>query len=145
MAAWQVDFYVVPKRALAAAPPVLTADVLAHYAWWSGVTLPADYRDRLTATVAPARPWASALEAWGTEDGNCIEVWTDAGRVTRVRARVDLRRLDSKFAAGLIAFARAADSALVRADGWVTEPTAGGFAQALRGSVAWRRMPKPDP
>ena len=143
MAAWQADFVVVPKRALAAGPPLLTADALDATPWWAGGGLPADYRERLDATAPRAPSWSPDLEAWGTEDGNRVEVWSEAGRVTSVRARVDVRRPDAKFAAGLLTFVRAADAALVRADGWVTEPTAGGFGLALRGSAAWRFVQDP--
>ena len=143
MAAWQADLYVVPKRALAAAPPPLTAAALDATEWWAGAALPADYRARLAAAAPPAPSWSPALEAWGPEDGNRIEVWSEAGRITDVRARIDVRRPDAKFAAALLTFVRAAEAALVRADGWVTEPTAGGFGLALRGSAAWRFVQDP--
>ena len=144
MATWQADFFVVPRRALAAGPP-LTAGALDATPWWAGVALPADYRERLGATAPRAPSRSPELEAWGAEDGNRVEVWSEAGRITSVRARVDVRRPDAKFAAGLLTFVRAADAALVRADGLVTEPTAGGFGQALRGSAAWRFVQDPTP
>ena len=138
MAAWQADFHLVPKRALAAAPSPLTAAVLDATAWWAGASLPADYRERLAAAAPPARSASPDVEAWGAEEGNRVEVRSEGGRVADARAWVDVRRPDAKFAAGLLTFARAADAVLVRADGRVTEPTAGGFGLALRGSAAWR-------
>jgi hypothetical protein len=107
-------------------------------AWWAGVALPTDYRSRFSATGLPAKSTSSGLETWGVEDANYIEVWSEAGRATRMRARVDVRRPDAKFAAALITFARAAGAALVRVDGSAIEPTAGGFGLALRESAAWR-------
>ena len=144
MAAWQADFYVVPRRALAAAPPLLTSDVLDEIEWWAAASLPADYRERLAATAPPAPSRSPGLEAWGAEEGDRIEVRSAGGQTTSVRARVDVRQPSAKFAAGLLTFVRSADAALVRADGWVTPPTAGGFGLALRGSAAWRFVQDPQ-
>jgi hypothetical protein len=73
----------------------------------------------------------------GTET-NQIEVRSENGHVVGVTARVDVRRLDSKFGASLLQFAQTAQAVLVRSDGLVVEPVAGAFAAALRGSKAWR-------
>jgi hypothetical protein len=107
-------------------------------AWWAGIGLPADYRTRFNAFASASQSPLPDVETWGADDSNHIEVWSAEGRPIRVRARVDVRRPDAKFAAGLITFARAAGAALVRVDGSVIEPTAGGFGQALRESAAWR-------
>ena len=53
-------------------------------------------------------------------------------------ARVDVRRLDSKFGAALIQFVRSAGAVLVRADGLVVEPVISEYVAALRSSDAWR-------
>jgi hypothetical protein len=53
-------------------------------------------------------------------------------------ARVDVRRLDSKFGAALLQFVRTADAVLVRSDGLVVEPTIAAYAGALRNSAAWK-------
>jgi len=75
---------------------------------------------------------------WGVEDGNRIDVWSEGGRVRAVTARVDVRRLDSKFGAALLQFVRTADAVLVRNDGLIVEPQIGAYAAALRSSVAWQ-------
>jgi hypothetical protein len=111
--------------------------MLETVAWWAGAALPPDYRARFNAMTSPAES-SPDLETWGAEDSNRVEVRLVDGRPIRVRARVDVRRPDAKFAAGLITFARAAGAALVRADGTAIEPTAGGFGLALRESAAWR-------
>lgn len=143
MAAWQTEFHVVPRRALAATP-LSGAQALAGTRWWAGATLPADYRERLDA-AGPRAPAASPeVEAWGPDDGNRVEVRRDDdGHVASVRVRIDVRRLDAKFAAALIGFVRAADAVLVRADGYVTAATAGGLGLSLRGSAAWRFVQEP--
>jgi hypothetical protein len=140
MAAWQTLFHVVPRRALTLEPqPALTAARLDAADWWADATLPHDYRARLSAT-APAGSQSPDRETWGAEDGNFIEVLLANGHVRAVRVRVDVRRPDAKFAAGVITFARAAGAVLVRADGSIVEATAGGFGLALRGSAAWRAV-----
>lgn len=138
MTAWQVEFYIIPKRALADAPSPLPIEMLDTAAWWTDVALPPDYRARLNAAASPAKAPSPDLETWGVADANYIEVRSTAGRPSNVRACVDVRRPDAKFAAGLITFARVAGAALVGIDGSAIEPTAGGFGTALRESPAWR-------
>jgi hypothetical protein len=137
MAAWQVHFSIVPRRAFAAAStaklrPSADAD------WWAAEPLPSDYRQKLAAVVTPAPSSSAAVQTWGTEDGNRIDVSTVDGRATMVTARVDVRRLDAKFGAMLLQFARTADAVLIRSDGLVVEPLVGAFGAALRSSEAWR-------
>jgi len=140
MAAWQVEFFIIPRRALESSPSPIPAQMLDSVAWWAGVPLPAAYRARLGVAATPVPSSTPEVEAWGAADQNYVEVSSEVGRPVRVRARVDVRQPDAKFAAGLITFARAAGAALVRADGSAIEPTAGGFGQALRASPAWRHV-----
>jgi len=142
MAAWQVHFSIVPRRAFAAASaaklrPSADAD------WWAAETLPSDYQRRLAAVASPAPSSSANVQTWGTEDGNRIDVWSVDGRATMVTARVDVRRLDSKFGAMLLQFTRTANAVLVRSDGLVVEPLVGAYAAALRGSLAWRHANDP--
>jgi hypothetical protein len=58
-------------------------------------------------------------------------------------ARVDVRRLDAKFGAMLLQFARVADAVFVRSDGLVVEPIVGAFGAALRSSPAWKYVVDP--
>jgi len=138
MAVWQVDFHVIPRRALAGGDSRMPPSVLETTDWWSNATLPADYRSRLTALAPPVAVADRDLEIWGSEDGNRVEVQSGNGRVRRVRAKVDVRHLDSKFGAAFINFARKVDTVLVRSDGLVVEPTITAYAGALRTSEAWR-------
>ena len=73
MADWQVDFYLVPKRALAGSPS-LVAGQLEATDWWTSGALPPDYRERFGAMAVPAHGSGPEREAWGREDGNRIEV-----------------------------------------------------------------------
>ena len=61
----------------------------------------------------------------------------------RRTARVDVRRLDTKFGAMLLQFTRIAEAVLVRKDGLVVEPVVGAFGAALRTSPAWQYATDP--
>ncbi len=138
MADWQVEFAVVPRRALAASPRKTLAELM-DTRWWMSGSLPADYASKLTE-IAPAAGATSApeVQTWGDPDGNGVDVRIENGRVSQVTARVDVRRLDARFGAMLLQFARIADAVLIRRDGLVIEPMAGAFGAALRTSEAWK-------
>jgi hypothetical protein len=137
MAEWQVEFHVVPRQALSATPRLIGAAAL-EAQWWTGRPFPADYRERLATEAPLAESPEAGIERWGTEDGNRVDVHSEGGRVGHVSARVDVRRLDPRFGAALLVFVRAASAVLVRADGFVVEPTINAFSGALRSSAAWR-------
>jgi hypothetical protein len=137
MAAWQVDFSIVPRRALAATQ-LAGQPVTADADWWTAEGPPTGYQGQLAGVASPASSPSSDRQTWGTEDGNRVDVWSVNGRVTTITARVDVRRLDSKFGAMLLQFARTANAVLVRRDGLVVEPLVGAFAAALRSSTAWQ-------
>jgi hypothetical protein len=142
MAVWQVDFAIVPRRALAAKPRVAIPQVL-DTDWWSAERLPAGYAHQLGAVAPPGSSWTPELQTWGEMDGNRIDVWLEKGKATRMTARVDVRRLDARFGAMLLQFAKVADAVLVRGDGLVVEPQVGAFGAALRSSEAWRYASDP--
>ena len=131
MAAWQVDFYLVPRAAIGAAATALTPGELDSTDWWGVATFPSDYQRRLDAVASRGQSWTAQLETWGREDGNRIDVASEDGRVQSVIVRVDVRRLDSKFGAALIEFVRKLGALLVRRDGLIVEPT----NRRLRGSA----------
>jgi len=145
MAPWQVIFHVVPHRAMARAPRVLYAAIVASTDWWGAGSGIRELRDRLEVLVGPATLTTPALESWGSAEGNGVDVHLSSGRIVRVIARVDVRKLDPKFGAALLGLARSLQSVLVRADGWVTEPTVGGYSTALRGDPAWAHANEPAP
>ena len=111
--------------------------------WWSAERLPAGYSQQLAAIAAPGSSPTAELQTRGDEDGNRVDVWSVNGKATRMTARVDVRRLDARFSAMLLQFARVADSVLVRRDGLVVEPLVGAFGAALRTSEAWKYATDP--
>jgi len=137
VAAWQVEFSIVPRRALAAAGAAALRPS-ADTEWWAADVLPAGYQGKLSAVASPASSPSANVQSWGPEDGNRLDVWSVDARATKVTARVDVRKLDARFGAMVLQFARTADAVLVRSDGLVVEPVVGAFAAALRNSAAWR-------
>ena len=142
MAVWQVEFAIVPRgvfaaKSRAALPAVMETD------WWSAERLPAGYSHQLAAVAPLGSSKAAELQTWGEEDGNRVDLWSVNGRPARMSARVDVRRLDARFGAMLLQFARVANAVLVRRDGLVVEPNVGAFGAALRSSEAWRYASDP--
>jgi len=137
MAVWQVEFAIVPRRALATAPRLALSELL-DTDWWAAERLPLDHERHLGA-LAPSRNASTTdRQTWGNEDGNRVDLWLEGGKPARMTARVDVRHLDATFGAKLLQFARVADAVLVRRDGLVIEPTVGAFGAALRSSEAWQ-------
>ena len=145
MAPWQVIFHVVPHRAMATAPRVLDAGIVAATDWWGAGPGTRELRDRLKVLVGAPTRTTPTVESWGAADGNGVDVHLSEGRIARVIAHVDVRKLDPKFGAALLGLARSMQSVLVRADGWVAEPTVGGYSAALRGDPAWKHANEPGP
>jgi hypothetical protein len=142
MAAWQVDFAIVPRRALAAKPRLALAELI-EADWWSTEQLPVAYAQQLAAFAPPRPSPAPGVQTWGAEDGNRVDVWSANGKPTRMTARVDVRRLDARFGAMLLQFVRSANAFLIRRDGLVVDPTVGAFGAALRSSKAWQYATDP--
>ena len=145
MAPWQVIFHVVPHRTMAKAPRVLDAGVVATTEWWDTGSMASEARDRLQLLFGEASRTTPTVESWGTAEGNGVDLHLERGRIARVIAHVDVRKLDPKFGAALLGFARSMQAILVRADGWVAEPTVGAYSGALRGDPAWARANEPAP
>jgi hypothetical protein len=143
MAVWQVEFTIVPRRALATSPRVPVLEIM-DTAWWSAERLPAGYSQQLAALAPPASPTGTERQTWGEPDGNRVDVWSQNGKPTRMTACVDVRRLDARFGAMLLHFARIADAVLIRRDGLVVEPLVGSFGAALRSSDAWKYANDPS-
>jgi hypothetical protein len=142
MAVWQVEFAIVPRRVLAVSTRVALSQLL-DTDWWGTERLPVGYAQQLAAIAPLGSSGAAELQTWGEEDGNRIDVWFENGKPVRMRARVDVRRLDARFGAMLLQFARVADAVLVRRDGLVLEPLVGAFGAALRSSPAWKYATDP--
>lgn len=140
MAVWQVEFAIVPRRALEAQPGIAGAPLM-DADWWSGERLPPGYSQQLAGIAPLGTSTAKELQTWGQTDGNRVDVWLENGTPARMSARVDVRHLDARFGAMLLQFVKNSGAVLVRRGGVVVEPRAGDFGAALRSSDAWRHAP----
>src|SRR4029079_639518 len=96
MAVWQLEFSIVPRRALATKERVQIADLL-NTDWWSSEHLPPGYAQHIGAIAPAGSSWTAELQTWGREDENRVDVWFKNGKAVRMVARVDVRRLDARF------------------------------------------------
>src|SRR5690348_11923818 len=69
MATWQADFYFTIDEA----------------------DLPADYRDRFSAVLPVGRSWSSAIEMWGEDESDRIDVMRSTGTQPEIFCRFDMR------------------------------------------------------
>ena len=79
MAVWQVEFAIVPRRALATTPPVPLAEIM-DADWWSSERLPSGYFQQLAAFAPSGSPSAAQLQTWGEQDGKRVDVWFENGK-----------------------------------------------------------------
>ena len=142
MAAWQVEFAIVPRRVLTGKARLALPQLIGT-SWWGSEGLPADYSRQLAAVAPLGSAGSTELQTWGDADGNRVDVFYENGKAARMTARVDVRRLDARFGAMLLQFARVANAVLVREDGLIVEPLVGSFGAALRSSAAWRYASDP--
>src|SRR4051794_30035727 len=66
MAVWQVEFAIVPRRALAAKPKVGATQII-DTDWWNTERLPPGYSQQLAAIVPLGSSWATELQTWGDQ------------------------------------------------------------------------------
>ena len=112
--------------------------------WSAEAPLPADFVARIAALRLPPISGAdAAVQAWGSAEGNRVELRRSADGTSAVRIAVDTRRLDATFAAALLGLVRAVNGVLVRSDGRTLDGTVGAFSDALRSSSAWAHVNDP--
>lgn len=58
----------------------------ATFDFLSTAHFPSDYRARLSEMLTPLTSWSPDLELWGSDDGNRIDVWIEAGRPVEAHA-----------------------------------------------------------
>jgi hypothetical protein len=141
MQPWQVQFIMVPERALVEAQGKRTT--IGAHDWWNNDAFPEQIRGMIAAVLPPGGASQEGVETWGAESGNRIDIHSRSGAVSRVLIYVDVRKLDSMFGAALILILREANALLIRSDGMVVEPTINAFSAALKTSEAWKYASDP--
>jgi hypothetical protein len=121
MATWQADFYLIP----------------------TGPWLP-DYHVLLDALAPRGPSWSSEIETWGQDDGNRFDVHIERGQPTDGLLRLDMRKWDPLFTAGVLALLKQQGFGLEDERGNWVEPVLGDVALAARGSPAFRFVEDPE-
>lgn len=122
MAAWQADFYF----SLVASQ------------------LPRDYKERLSAVLPAGHSWSPAIEIWGSEDSDRIDVTQERGVPPEVLCRFDLREWKPDLYQRFVALLQGIGGELRTADGEIVNLKIRDFEEALRSSAATRFVANPE-
>jgi hypothetical protein len=117
MALWQTSFLFLPKPLVAGCDEV-PVDAFARYqddlaAVAPEFVLPADYAAAVARLLPPAKGWSPEMELWGDEKSDDICIWRDAGKLSSIGVRIDVRKLDDALLEGVLALAESWDCTLV--------------------------------
>jgi hypothetical protein len=148
MALWQYDIHLLPKQRvhqlLGSIPHQLDRETLDSANWWNSVATVEDCESTLSRFTQRRQTWDSTLSAWGSEDGNRIDLYLVDGAVAECFARLDVRSFDEDFLEGVLGFARRFDCLLVTPRLTLINPTQEALWQELRRSDAWRYVEDPE-
>jgi hypothetical protein len=117
MALWQISFLFLPKSLVADQDEVSIEtfeqiqDDLAAVA--PDFELPPDYSVMIARLLPPAKGWHADMELWGEEKSHDICIWRDAGKLSSVGLRLDVRKLEDSLLEGVLALAASWDCVLV--------------------------------
>ena len=109
MALWQTSFLFIPKSLVTGCDEVPVEafarlqDDLAAVA--PDFALPPDYATTIARLLPPAKGWHADMELWGDEKSDDICIWRDAGKLSSVGVRLDVRKLDDSLLEGVLAIA----------------------------------------
>ena len=144
MATWQFDLYLVPQGKVPRGTQRVRAEDFESEDWWRGYTLPQESLDAATNGLTRLAQWTPAIQSWGADDGNRLDVFIGESGVDEVRIRIDARSLDTGFLRRVIALAHNADGVFISADMQVVPPLATEVSAAVRDSDAWRFVQNPS-
>lgn len=107
MAIWQYDIVAVPRGPInlvcGGFPTDIQPELFDSRNWWRGKQGPDD--TELSALLPPAISWSESIKAWGTNDGNRIELHFHNEELFEIKIRIDLRELSKKFLEAIIELA----------------------------------------
>ncbi len=117
MALWQTSFLFLPKPLVADHDEVPVEaferyqDDLATVA--PDFVLPSDYAKSIEQLLPPAKGWHEDMELWGSEKSDDICIWRDAGKLSSIDIRIDVRKLDGSLLEAVLALAESWGCVLV--------------------------------
>jgi hypothetical protein len=109
MALWQTSFLFLPKSLVAGYDEVSVEaferiqDDLAAVA--PDFALPPNYSNMIARLLPPAKGWHADMELWGDEKSDDICIWRDAGKLSSIGLRLDVRKLEDSLLEGVLALA----------------------------------------
>lgn len=138
MAIWQYDVDLVPlERAVerhGPLPRTLSQRDSDVDDWWEAHQPPGDLPAVIARPLPPAPSWDENLKIWGAPDGNCVEIWSEEGRVTDIRCRIDVRGRALEFVPRVVELARYCGAAILTPRRELIEPDVGPLLSSLRKS-----------
>ena len=156
MAIWQASFDVVPEERLAELFPgwfdapfspdyveILPTDDASELDWWAARQPNADLRAALDRLAPRIRTWSSEVEWWGAEEGDRFDVYSDAGQVTHLYVRFDMRTPNPEFIAGVADLVVRMRCDFIGGGTMLYDGSAIGLAAGLRNSPALRFVKDP--
>jgi hypothetical protein len=146
MALWQYEMVAIPRGAIRSAfgetKESLSATEVDNGNWWVQHVLPSE--SELSQIVARDASWTNLISAWGTEDGNRIEVHHDETGVYEVRIRIDLRTDAKTFLDQVVRLAVRHDWVFWSVREQLLEPTPGCIVADIVKSDAYRFVRSPS-
>ena len=76
-------------------------------------SLPKDYAASIARLLPPAKGWSADMELWGDEKSDDISIWRDAGKLSSIGLRIDVRKLDDSLLEAVLALAESWSCVLV--------------------------------
>ena len=147
MAIWQFDFYLLPassvEQRFRAVPVTVSADEYDRVRWWEGINLRRAIEHDLSKMLSQGNSWSPAIDMWGTEDGDRVELHDDDG-VTEVHGRIDIRNLSLRFVNLLVEIARRHRLLILTEDRHVLRPSVKEVLAAIHRSRSFAYVSDPE-
>jgi len=148
LAIWQFDLHVLPCDAVKAAygdirPLTLSKSDFEKYANWDECHLK-DIEGAVASLLEERSSWGRHLRTWGDEDGNRIDLTYQAGILSSIFVRIDVRTVSYTFIGGFLDVARRNDWVLLTGDGRLLDPSASQLLSAIQRSTAAKFVADPE-
>ena len=125
MATWQYTLYLIPRASVlnrfGSLPSRITRTEMNEGTWWFGHVLGHEL-DVLNSMFPARKPWHTEMRAWGSDDGDSIDVFLNDSAIDEFVARVDARSGDSDFLRQIASFASQFDLLFVTEELNLREP-----------------------
>jgi hypothetical protein len=148
MATWQFDFHMIPSEVIlhryGTTPIVISRSDFDQDGWWEGLFYTPKLADEISKIVPQLPTWKSALERWGYEDGNRIEIMKDGNAISSILVRIDVRTISLVFIKKITDIAQQYKWLIRISDGRVLQPSSKRLLSAIHASDAYRFVEDPQ-